>query len=182
MKGISALVLDRDQFTRSLVSQMLRGFGLDTLGAFETGAQGMEYLQNNRVDLCIIEAMLPDMKSSELLSWLRKQERQMRFTPVIVLTGYTQLRMVAAARDGGANSVVKKPVSPRGLFDRINWVARVQRPFIDAGHYVGPDRRFRKEPPPDGRYKRETDEGTDVEVTNSSPETVNPLAQALSRG
>ena len=37
------------------------------------------------------------------------------------------------------------------------WVARVPRPFIDAGTYVGPDRRFKAEDPPDKIYKRADD-------------------------
>jgi two-component system chemotaxis response regulator CheY len=74
-----------------------------------------------------------------------------------VLTGYTQLRLVAGARDAGANVVVKKPLSPRTLFDHIVWVARVNRPFIETADYAGPDRRFRDRTPPDGSYKRDGD-------------------------
>ena len=163
LKGVNALVLDSDTFTRGLVTRMLRGFGVDSVSACETGEEGLAYFQANTVDLCIAEAILPDMKSTDFIGRIRKQEKAVRFTPVIVLTGYTQMRMVAAARDGGANSVVKKPVSPQALFDRINWVAKVARPFIETTTYIGPDRRFRNETPPDGQYKRDTDEKVEVD-------------------
>ncbi len=183
LKGVTALVVDSDRFTRSLVAQMLRGFGLDAPGVCETGADAINYLQHHYVDLCIVEAVLPDMESPALISWLRKQEKAMRFIPVIVLTGYTQLRMVEAARDGGANNIVKKPVSPQGLFDRITWVARISRPFIEAGDYIGPDRRFRTLEPPDGIYKRDTDDKTMNNGENAvTPESVNRLAQAMTKG
>jgi CheY-like chemotaxis protein len=181
LKGVTALVVDSDRFTRGLVAQMLRGFGLDAPGVCETGADAISYLQHHYVDLCIMEAVLPDMESPELIGWIRRQEKAMRFIPVIVLTGYTQLRMVAAARDGGANNVVKKPVSPQGLFDRITWVARVSRPFIETADYIGPDRRFRTMDPPDGLFKRDTDDQKD-EQHPVTPESVNRLAQAMSKG
>jgi CheY-like chemotaxis protein len=183
LKGVTALVVDSDHFTRGLVTQMLRGFGIDTPGLCETGAAAKAFLQHNYVDLCLIEAVLPDMESPELIGWIRSQEKAMRFIPVIVLTGYTQLRMVAAARDGGANNVVKKPVSPQGLFDRITWVARVSRPFIETTNYMGPDRRFRTLDPPDGEYKRENDTQHNEEGTRPvTPESVNRLAQAMTKG
>jgi len=180
LKGVNALVLDSDTFTRGLVTRMLRGFGVDSVSGYETGEEGLAYFQNNSVDLCIAEAMLPDMKSTDFISWLRRQEKALRFTPVIVLTGYTQMRMVAAARDGGANSVVKKPVSPQALFDRINWVAKVQRPFIETNNYIGPDRRFRSETPPDGVYKRDTDEKISIDTDEIMQES--RITQALSKG
>jgi CheY-like chemotaxis protein len=182
LKGVTALVVDSDRFTRSLVTQMLRGFGLDQPGVCETGAAAIAYMQNRYVDLCVIEAVLPDMESPELIGWIRKQEKAMRFIPIIVLTGYTQLRMVSAARDGGANNVVKKPVSAQGLFDRVTWVARVSRPFIEAGNYVGPDRRFRNIDPPDGQFKRDGDGGRAFDPKAATPDSVNRLAQAMGKG
>jgi CheY-like chemotaxis protein len=183
LKGITALVVDSDHFTRGLVTQMLRGFGMDAPVVCENGTQAKAYLENHYADLCIIEAVMPDMNSPELIGWIRKQEKAMRFVPVIVLTGYTQMKMVAAARDGGANNVVKKPVSPQGLFDRITWIARVSRPFIEAPNYVGPDRRFKQIDPPDGMWKRDNDEQQNEEGTRPvTPESVNRLAQAMAKG
>jgi hypothetical protein len=63
-------------------------------------------------------------------------------------------------------------------------VARVSRPFIEAGDYIGPDRRFRTIDPPDGTYKRDTDTQQNVEggPQTVTPESVNRLAQAMSKG
>ena len=56
-----------------------------------------------------------------------------------------------AARDSGANFVVRKPASPQVLFDRTNWVAKVSRSYLEASNYVGPDRRFLSGDPADGK-------------------------------
>lgn len=179
LKGVSTLLIDSEQFTRGLIARMLRGFGMDPAKQFENGETAKGYLKHNCPDLVLVEAVLPDMPSADLINWIRKQDKgPTRFVPIIVLTGYTQLRTVAAARDAGANNVVKKPVSPQSLFDRITWVARVARPFIEAGDYVGPDRRFRQIEPPDTKYKRDTDNaGSDEQAdgtTEAGSQDTNP--------
>lgn len=158
--GVTTLLVDSDGYTRGLVAQMLRGFGMESPILAGNGAEAKNVLQHQCPDLCIFEAVLPDMTSAELIRSIRKLKTPLRFVPVIVLTGYTQLHMVARARDGGANIVIKKPVSPRALFDRLVWVARVARPFIEVGDFIGPDRRFRSIEPPDGQYKRDTDDAS----------------------
>ena len=180
LKGVTALLLDSDQFSRGLISSMLRGFGMDQPVIGQTGADAMSYLNGNAIDLCIMEAMLPDMSGAELIKWLRRPEMEkIRFVPVVVLTSYAQLRHVSAARDGGANIIVRKPVSPQSLFDRITWVARVARPFIDAPNYSGPDRRFQSVDPPDGVFKRGDDANRGKEA---APKIVNKLVEAVAKG
>jgi DNA-binding response OmpR family regulator len=166
LKGVTTLLVDSDLFTRGLVATMLRGFGMEAPTLGETGRQAQHHLEHHYADLVIIEGALPDMTSADLIRWIRKQEKSpFRFVPVIVMSGYTQLRLISAARDAGANLVVKKPVSPAALFDRITWVARTARPFIETADYIGPDRRFKNIPPPDGAQKRETD-AADVDSGN----------------
>ena len=50
------------------------------------------------------------------------------------------------ARNAGANMIIRKPVAPSVLLDRIEWIARNTRPFVDSGDYRGPDRRIRNLP------------------------------------
>ena len=54
------------------------------------------------------------------------------------MSGYTQLRLIATARDSSAHIVLRKPVAPQTLFDRILWVARVGRPFMETRILVRP--------------------------------------------
>jgi DNA-binding response OmpR family regulator len=158
LKSVQTLLVDSDNFTRGLVANMFRGFGMDSPIVGETGAQAKHHLAHHYADLVVLEAALPDMESAELIRWIRRQDKSpFRFVPIIVLSGYTQLRLVSHARDAGANLVVKKPVSPAALFDRICWVAKTVRPFIETADFIGPDRRFKDIPPLDGEWKRETD-------------------------
>ena len=168
LKGVTTLLVDSDLFTRGLVANILRGFGMDSPTVGETGRMAQHHLEHHYADLVIMEGGLPDMPAADLIKWIRKQEKSpFRFVPIIVMSGYTQLRLISAARDAGANLVVKKPVSPAALFDRITWVARTARPFIETSDYIGPDRRFKNIPPPDGKMKRDSDE-TEAEVVSGN--------------
>jgi CheY-like chemotaxis protein len=173
LQKVTSLLIDSDQFTRGLIAQMLRGFGMESPIVLESGAQAQKYLTNHCPDICLVEAALPDMTGADLLRWIRCQQKSpYRFAPVIVFSGYTQLRLVAASRDAGANLVVKKPLSPAGLFDRLCWVARSSRPFVETSDFMGPDRRFRDTPPRDGNLKRETDPQTGLENSVSTPQQI----------
>jgi CheY-like chemotaxis protein len=166
LKNIAGLLVDRDQFTRGLIAQMLRGFGIEKLMVATTGEEAKQMIMGNCPDICFVEGALEDMSTADFIGWIRRQgSNALRFMPIIVLSGYTQLRLIAAVRDGGAHIVVRKPVSPQALFDRINWVARVSRPFLETPGFVGPDRRFHSKEPPDGKYKRATDIPIEPEAT-----------------
>jgi CheY-like chemotaxis protein len=157
LSKVHCLLADRDQFSRGLVAQMLRGFGMGTIRLAGDGAQARELILQDSPDICFIEGALPDISTAEVINWIRRQPPPLRFIPIIVLTGYTQLKLISQARDSGANLVVRKPVSPQMLFDRLSWVAGTQRPFIETDNFLGPDRRFHDIDPPDARFKRETD-------------------------
>ena len=85
------------------------------------------------------------MDGYELVRWLRRSGLEPNaFAPVIMTAGHVRRTKVAEARDCGANFLVTKPFSAAALLERIVWVARDSRPFMEVGDYFGPDRRFRK--------------------------------------
>jgi DNA-binding response OmpR family regulator len=158
LKNVTSLIVDRDHYTRGLVAQMLRGFGMESPTLVDNGEQAKSALKESYPDIIFIEGDLSDMPSANLLGWIRRQSKSpLRFVPLIVMSGYTQLRMIATARDSGAHIIVRKPISPQMLFDRILWVARHARPFLETDNYIGPDRRFHDILPPDGAFKRESE-------------------------
>ncbi len=163
LDGAHLLIVDSDRFSVEILGQILRGLGLNDQTIAETGEQAQLLLAVHIYDLCIIEARLSDMAGTDLVRWLRRLEgNQMRFAPVIMLTGHTQPRNVHIARDCGAHTVVKKPASPQVLFDHIAWAAKPVRPFVETGGYVGPDRRFKFTGPPDGVGRRATDLSAEI--------------------
>lgn len=176
---IEALVVDADQYSTQILAQILRGFGLNKQLVIETGEDAKQRLGTARFDLLICDAILPDTHASDLIKWIRRQPAlNIKYMPIVVLTGYTQFTNVVTLRDSGANIVVRKPVSPNVLFDHIAWSARTERPFIETDNYIGPDRRFKNTGPPDGAGRRKTDLTTDIGAAlepNMSQEDIDSL-------
>ena len=160
---VSALLVDPDAATANLISQMLRGFGLHNQKHVETGQTAKEALEQKLYDLVICESVLPDMSAADLTRWLRGLDgNPVRLIPVVVLTGYTQRSRVESSRDAGANLVIKKPVPIRALYDRLNWLTKARRVFVESKAYSGPDRRFKNAGLPGGIGRRSTDISGDV--------------------
>ena len=156
---VAALIVDADHYSTNILSQILRGFGLSRHNIVENAESAKLLLQKDHYDLVICEAVLSDMPAAEFIRWIRLQPKPaVKFIPVVMLTGYTQFSNVAAARDSGANSVVRKPVAPTTLFDHMVWSARTERPFVETKGYAGPCRRFKYAEPPCGVGRRETDQ------------------------
>jgi CheY-like chemotaxis protein len=155
---LNVLLVDRSHYFRSLISQALRGFEVRHITSCDSGAAAQKHLEAADFDLCLIDAELPDMSGADLVRFIRRRKREhIRYVPVIMLLGFSQFRQVGAARDAGANLVLRKPISPKGLFDRIVWLARTRRPYVELDTYIGPDRKFHDIDPPDGAYKRAAD-------------------------
>jgi len=170
---ISALVVDGDRYSTSIIGQILRGFGLTRHIILPTGADAKK-LGADKFDLMITECILPDMKGAELVRWVRRHASpQLRYLPIVILTGYAHYTTVTAARDSGANSVVRKPISPTILYDHIAWSAKTERPFIEAEGYAGPCRRFKYGEPAPGFNRRASDHYADPagEVETSENKT-----------
>ena len=58
-----------------------------------------------------------------------------------MLTGHSEKRRVTVARDAGVTEFLAKPISAKGLYQRILNVVANPRPFIKTKTYFGPDRR-----------------------------------------
>jgi CheY-like chemotaxis protein len=176
---IECLVIDSDQYSMSILGQILRGFGLSKHVVLDSAEEAKKRLPNGHFDLLICDALLPDMHAGDLIKWIRRQPGlNVKYMPIVVLTGYTQYSNVVTLRDCGANIVVRKPVSPNILFDHIAWSARTERPFIETDNYIGPDRRFKNTGPPDGLGRRKTDLTSEIGVAkepNMSQDEIDSL-------
>lgn len=158
----TCLAVDDSAMALQVLSQVLSGFGIGRLLKSVTSSDAQRIAKENALDLIIIDGHMPNMDGYEFIQWLRREaDNENRFVPILLLTGETRLSHVFRGRDCGANFVVAKPISPKVLLDRIYWMARDAREFIEAETYVGPDRRFKREGPPSGVAGRRRNDSAD---------------------
>jgi DNA-binding response OmpR family regulator len=138
------LVLESTGLELDLYSRMLMGFGARDILKCMNLAQAEAVLQGDDVDLIIVDAKLANADGCEFVRALRSsRNKKCAFIPVLVMAGHTPRNRVTLARDCGAHFVVRKPLSPAILLERILWIAQENRPFVECDAYVGPERRFK---------------------------------------
>ena len=176
-----ALIVDDNAQALDLLATVLSSFGLRNLVRKSNGEEAQEELKSRPVDLILTDANMPDMDGYDLVRWLRRNgDETSRMTPAIIVTAHTPRSHVEKARDCGANFIVAKPISPAVIMERILWVARADRMFIETELYVGPDRRWRNAGPPvefpDGRRRDDKPISLgDAEGQNMSQEELDML-------
>ena len=118
------LIVDDDREIRDLVSSYLRKNGLRTSVAAD-GRQMRAFLEANRVDLIVLDVMLPGDDGLVLCRELRAGKH--RATPVLMLTARTDETDRIIGLEMGADDYLAKPFSARELLARIKAVLRRTR-------------------------------------------------------
>jgi CheY-like chemotaxis protein len=156
---MTALIVDADTYSVEVVAKMLRGFGIDAKLSASSEQEGWRLLDEHQsIDLVICDSSLASPVGGNFVEQLRRSDSPNRkYVPVIVLSAHSDKGNVIAARDSGANNVIRKPVSATTLYDRVVWAVSNGRKFVETSTYIGPDRRFRNIGPPDGAGRRSTD-------------------------
>lgn len=148
LASATTMVVDDSSFGLDLTCQALRGFGIRTSYTCQSAAEAMEILAEQPIDLLVVDCEMPGVDGYELVRWMRRSAQANALAPVIMTAAHMRRSRITEARDCGANFVVTKPFSAATLLERIVWVARDQRPFLEVGDYFGPDRRIRDQGPP----------------------------------
>jgi two-component system, chemotaxis family, chemotaxis protein CheY len=136
------LVIDDNVHMRQIVRTLLHGFGGREVWEAEDGAAGLEVFTHNAPDILITDWAMPIFNGIELTQMIRQPGANSNpFVPIIMLSAYTEMTRVMAARDAGVTEFLAKPISAKALYQRILSVILNPRPFIKTESYFGPDRR-----------------------------------------
>jgi CheY-like chemotaxis protein len=151
LERASVLLID-NSLGLEILSHIFHGFGTRALHRCSSVGEALEVVATTALDLIVTEALLVDRDGYDFVQAVRQLGEQdpNRFTPIIVLSAHTAASKVGKARDCGANFFVAKPISPQVIMDRLIWVAKENRQFLQTDTYSGPDRRFQEGGPPQG--------------------------------
>jgi CheY-like chemotaxis protein len=145
----SVLLLDSTSMGLSILHQMVKGFGAHTIYRCTDVTNAKSIARAQPLHLLIVDALSPSDGGYEFVQWMRREAPEPNsFSPIILIEGHTRGSDVAKARDAGANFMLKRPLSPLQLMERIIWIGGEERSFVVGASYAGPDRRFQNAGPP----------------------------------
>ncbi|HMT27841.1 MAG TPA: sigma-54 dependent transcriptional regulator [Bacteroidia bacterium] len=102
------LIADDDTDICNLLSRFLKKQGFETEIAFR-GITAIEALKNSKFDLMLCDFRLGDMDGIEVLSKMHIEGIRI---PVIIITGYSDIKMAVNVIKAGAFDYVTKPLIP----------------------------------------------------------------------
>ncbi|CAA7616212.1 response regulator [Magnetospirillum sp. SS-4] len=114
------LVVDDDREIRDLLARFLARHGLRVTTARD-GAEMMRLLDERRVDLVVLDLMLPGEDGLSLTRRLREARSSL---PIVMLTAMGEDTDRIVGLEMGADDYVPKPFNPRELLARIKAVLR----------------------------------------------------------
>jgi diguanylate cyclase (GGDEF)-like protein len=123
------LVVDDDPGTRMLARASLKKAGYDTVEAAD-GGDGVAAWERFRPDLILMDAMMPGMDGFAAIREVRKCPGGDR-VPVLMMTGLDDLASIHRAYEAGATDFIPKPVNWVVLGNRVGYLLRANRAFLD---------------------------------------------------
>ena len=110
------LVIDDDPALRRLISFGLTRAGYEAITA-DNGAVAMEILAGQKVDLVLVDLMMPVVDGLGFLRWLRHEAKVE--IPALVFTSHDAAEVIDKALASGATDLVNKPVQLRELLAKV---------------------------------------------------------------
>lgn len=123
------LVADDTESVRSLFERLLRSDGHDVISAAD-GHAALDAIQRDRPDVVLLDVEMPGMDGLEVCRRL-KSDPATRLTPVVMVTGQTDISDRIRGIEAGADEFLSKPVHPQELRVRVRSLSRVKH-LIDA--------------------------------------------------
>lgn len=108
------LVVDDEKLIRNVIREYLENEKYEVFEA-ENGFDALRVLETNRVDLIILDIMMPRMDGFETLKEIRKTKD----TPVIMLSAMKEEEDKLSGFNLGVDDYITKPFSPKELVARV---------------------------------------------------------------
>lgn len=154
-KNISVLIVESSRGMFDLTKSVLNTFGVNQVYSAYGFTEGFDTFIRVNPDLVIIDWLEDPNNGLELTKKIRRDPASMNpFTPIILMTGYSQKRRVIAARDSGITEFLVKPFTAKALYQRIEQLIEKPRSFVKCENYFGPDRRRKKDAEYSGPERR----------------------------
>ena len=118
------LIVDDEERNRALLRAMLRDQQYRTLEA-ESGTAALEMLRRERVDLVLLDVMMPEMSGYEVCK-VMKEQHQESFLPVLLITALSDQEQKNLGLQAGADDFLAKPVDRRELLLRVRSFLRLR--------------------------------------------------------
>lgn len=120
------LLADDEEMLRMLVRVTVEGAGVEVIEARD-GVEAVELAAKERLDLAVLDWMMPRMTGPEAVAHLRRDPRT-RDLPIVMLSARSQQVDLEEGAAAGVDAYLIKPFSPLHLLETIEKLLAVRTP------------------------------------------------------
>jgi len=117
-KGRSILVVDDSATVRKLISNKLEKSG-HVVACAEDGVEAMEWIENNKPDLVLLDIAMPRMDGYQVCKLIRSNEAT-KDVPVVMISGKDGFFDKVRGRMAGTSGYITKPFGPETLMRALD--------------------------------------------------------------
>ena len=118
------LCVDDEPLNLILLESILSPCGYDVVSA-ANGAEALEIIQTERIDICLLDAMMPGIDGFETCRLIKSSEAHNNI-PVIMITAYSQTEKRIQGTEAGAEDFISKPFDTNEVLARIKMLLYVK--------------------------------------------------------
>ena len=123
MNGTTIMICDDNETVHQTLQLYLKDAGFRVVSVYD-GIAALETLKTEKVDLVILDIMLPKLFGTEVCRQIRKTSD----LPIIILSAKVDESDRIVGLELGADDYVTKPFSPKEVVTRVRTVLRRTRP------------------------------------------------------
>ena len=139
IQQLKVLVVDDNPFMRNMVRSMLGNIGVKKTFEAADGIAALEMIREASPDVVVLDWEMPLLNGPELVRIVRSPGVfPMPDIPIIMLTAHGERWRILESVKLGVNEFLCKPVSAKGLLDRLISILLKPRASVRLGDYYGP--------------------------------------------
>jgi len=135
------LVVDPQPASVKLLQDLMRSLVTCQVWSASSDAKAIQVARAVDPQIIFLEHAGPEIDGARLARALRRSDLSCRKVPIIMVTAEATAQAILGARDAGVHEFLRKPYTIKDLTRRLEAVALKPRDWVEAVHYVGPDRR-----------------------------------------
>jgi len=127
-KDVTILIADDEPTNRFIIKSFLKQEGYNILEA-KNGFEAVELAKNNKIDVILMDAMMPEMDGFEAIKEIKKIEN-LQNIPILMITALDSKDDKVKAFESGANDFITKPVDKDELLLRVKSFVKMRCLYI----------------------------------------------------
>ncbi len=112
LPNISCLIVDDNELNLVIAEEILKPLCMQ-IATCSSGAEAIEYIKSHRVNIILMDYMMPEMDGLEATMRIRKMSSEISYLdklPIIALTGDASSDTEKTLREAGINDITYKPM------------------------------------------------------------------------